>query len=87
MQGSNSLSFLLRTLSVVIRWKFQRFGYAVDLAVVAVELIKLNGFGLVDIDEIKNSLNLLMLEGAIQPFHDLLELIDNQLSAFVSIVS
>lgn len=65
MQGSNSLSFLLRTLGVVIRRKFQGLRYAVDLAVVAVEFIKLNGFGLVDIDEIKNSLNLLMLEGAI----------------------
>jgi hypothetical protein len=72
---------------LVVGREFEGLGNGVDLAVVAVELVELDGLGAVGVDEVENGLYLLLLERAVQPLNDLLELVDGQLATLVRVVS
>ncbi len=72
---NHSIFFLFGLEGVVFRGQLQSVRNAVNLAIVAIELVELDGLGPVRVDEIEDRLYLLMAKGRIQPLHYLLELV------------
>lgn len=85
-----NLVSLIRTWSssllLVVGRQLKRFRNAVHFAVIAVELVELDGLWLISVKVVENCYYFLMSKGTVQPFHDLLELFNSELSALVSII-
>lgn len=83
----NTLSVFLRCVLDKVVWgKLKQFRQSVDLAVVGVELLELDCFGVVCVNELEDSLDLVTGKGIVQPPEDLLKLLNSQFSALVSVI-
>lgn len=61
-------------------------GKAVDFAVVSVELIKLNGFGVVQVDRVKNCLDVIFRKAGVQPHYHVFEALVAQVAFSLLII-
>lgn len=70
----------------VVRGELQCFGDTVDFAVVRVELVKLDCFGVIYVYELKYRSYLVLCEGVVESLHDFLELVDGEFPTPVCVV-
>ena len=72
---------------LVVLWReFKRLWYTINLAVVVVEFVELDGLGPIGINILKDRLDFILIEGAIESLHNLLKLFDSQLPTAVSVI-